>query len=647
MKKYIIMFIILLLPLNIYAATGSIKASSSSSNVTINNTFTVTVKVSSSGKLGSWQFGVSYDKSKLSLISGEPSVVQYGDGVISSKTYTYKFKAIAVGTATFNVENTKLVDWDSESVVATSGSTIKINIKKPVIINYSSDNNLKSLSIDGFEISPKFDQKSLEYTSLVTADTTKIKINGEVNDKKAKVSGLGEFDVKEGLNEFNVVVTAENGTSKTYVVKVTVPEKDPIVNKFKNGEFNILRKLPENLPTNFVASTIKFNEEEVACLKNDTLNLTLLYLRDSNNKEGFYIYDEVNNEVSFYNEVGSNDFKIYLTNKEINIKNLIKEEITINDEKVFGYRLTKDSNNYVISGTNISTGKNELYLYDSVNKIISLFSQKDFENLNNSNKLYMYVSIGLGICVVILLLALILINNSKNKLTKVFMQKQEEMVNQINKEKENNANKKNKRRKSKEDKDLDNDESNELIFYGGNETMSIHSETQVVDFRGELPEKKENASVFSESFPYISKLGSSLGNLRYFDRSDNTIDYRIFVEGFPVFGTDSRGQIGVEVGGETNGSVQVNIQTSLNTIQVPIPSDEEVELASTNEIIQQLEAKGADSNKIGSVIVGYTWQNVKETNRVVDLLPEWYVKYEDNWYSANDLLEKLPGLEAN
>ena len=462
MKKYIIMFIMLLLPLNIYAATGSIKASSSSSNVTINNTFTVTVKVSSSGKLGSWQFGVSYDKSKLSLISGEPSVVQYGDGVISSKTYTYKFKAIAVGTATFNVENTKLVDWDSESVVATSGSTIKINIKKPVIINYSSDNNLKSLSIDGFEISPKFDQKSLEYTSLVTADTTKIKINGEVNDKNAKVSGLGEFDVKEGLNEFNVVVTAENGTSKTYVVKVTVPEKDPIVNKFKNGEFNILRKLPEDLPTNFVASTIKFNEEEVACLKNDTLNLTLLYLRDSNNKEGFYIYDEVNNEVSYYNEVGSNDFKIYLTNKEINIKNLIKEEITINDEKVFGYRLTKDSNNYVISGTNISTGKNELYLYDSVNKIISLFSQKDFENLNNSNKLYMYVSIGLGICVVILLLALILINNSKNKLTRVFMQKQEEMVNQINKEKENNANKKNKRRKTKEDKNLDTDESDEL-----------------------------------------------------------------------------------------------------------------------------------------------------------------------------------------
>ena len=65
--------------------------------------------------------------------------------------------------------------------------------------------------------------------------------------------------------------------------------------------------------------------------------------------------------------------------------------------------------------------------------------------------------------------------------------------------------------------------------------MSIHSETQVVDFRGELPEKKKMLVYFLK-VSYISKLGSSLGNLRYFDRSDNTIDYRIFVEGFPVLG---------------------------------------------------------------------------------------------------------------
>ena len=441
MKKYLLILIMLLIPLNIYAATGSIKISSSSSNVTINNTFTVTVKVSSSGKLGSWQFGISYDKSKLSLLSGEPSVVAYGDGTYSSKSYTYKFKAIAKGSATVNLDNPKLVDWDTESVVSTSSSSIKVNIKEPVIINYSSDNDLKSLSIDGFELSPKFDKKTLEYTSLVNADTTKIKINGEVNDKTAKVSGLGEFEVKEGLNEFNIVVTAENGTTKTYVVKVTVPEKDPIMYSFKNGEYNILRKLPENIPTNFVSSSVKFNEEEVPGLKNDTLDLVLIYLRDKNNKEGFYIYSESNNEVVYYNEVGSNDFKIYLTGKEITIKNLEKKEITVNDEKVIGYRLTKDSNNYLLAGRNISTGKDELYVYDTINKTISVFNENDYNNLVNSNKLYLYVSIGLGVCVFILLLALILVNSSKNKLAKVFIQKQEELVKKYNISKEEKENK--------------------------------------------------------------------------------------------------------------------------------------------------------------------------------------------------------------
>jgi regulatory protein YycH of two-component signal transduction system YycFG len=190
-----------------------------------------------------------------------------------------------------------------------------------------------------------------------------------------------------------------------------------------------------------------------------------------------------------------------------------------------------------------------------------------------------------------------------------------------------------------------NNESNELLFYDGNETMTIHSESQIVDFRGEIVQENKEGNIFSQSFPYISKLGNSLGNMRYFDREKNQIDYRIFVEGFPVFGSDSKGKIGIEVS-DDRVNTQVKIQTSLNTIQVPIPSDEEVELPSTETIIQNLVDKGANKEKMESLIVGYTWQNIKETNRVVDLLPDWYVKYQDNWYSVNELLELLPGMEA-
>ncbi|MGG5304854.1 hypothetical protein IGK16_002477 [Enterococcus pernyi] len=190
-----------------------------------------------------------------------------------------------------------------------------------------------------------------------------------------------------------------------------------------------------------------------------------------------------------------------------------------------------------------------------------------------------------------------------------------------------------------------NDESTELIFYDGNETMTIHSENQIVDFRGDLPTIDEPNNIFTDSFPYVSKLGGALGNVRYFDRNKNTIDYRIFVEGFPVFGSDSKGKVGIEIGNEQVNN-QVSIQTSLNTIQVPIPSDEEVELPSTDDVYQELVDNGAEESKIELIIVGYTWQNIEETNRVVDLFPEWYVKYQGEWYSANELLTKLPEKEV-
>ena len=209
MKKIIVLLILSILPITVNAS--SIKASVSSTKVTLNNTVNVTVKVSSSDSdtLGSWKFNISYDKSKLSLLSGDTSVASFGDGTYKTKSYTYKFKAIAVGNASFSVDNPEVVDWTSENRSKLSPSSLSLTIKEPVIINYSSDNNLKSLKIDGFEISPEFNKSTLNYSATVTPNTTKIKISAETNDSKAKVSGTGEKEVKEGTNSFDIEVTAE------------------------------------------------------------------------------------------------------------------------------------------------------------------------------------------------------------------------------------------------------------------------------------------------------------------------------------------------------------------------------------------------------------------------------------------------------
>lgn len=460
MKK-ILLFILLLIPFNVFAATGSIKASTSSTKVTLNNTFTVKVTVSSTDTLGSWEYNLNYDKSKLSIQSGQTdlTVREWArEGNSKSKTYTYKFKAIATGNANITIDNAKIGDWDTVQYIKVTTSNLSISIKEPVIINYSSDNNLKALSIDGFEISPEFSKSNLAYNATVDSNTTKIKINATSSDNKAKVSGTGEFEVSEGSNSFSIVVTAENGTTKTYTLNVVVPEKDPIKHVFRvdNGnidkkapknaqitygykteEFSILRKLPESLPFNFTSSTIKFGEEEVPVMQNEKLNLTLLYLRNKDNKDAFYIYNKENDSVTLYNEVVNNELHIYLEEPTKSIDNLIPVKVKINGEELNAYQIREKSKDYIVYGTNIVTGEKAFYVYDKDNQTISLFNSEDLDYIYKDISFYKmicYVLVGLLFLSIIII---ILINKSKRKLNK--------MVNKMIEEKETSI----KQKKSK------------------------------------------------------------------------------------------------------------------------------------------------------------------------------------------------------
>ena len=60
--------------------------------------------------------------------------------------------------------------------------------------------------------------------------TEKIKINASLADSSATVAGTGEKTVSPGLNTFEVTVTAENGSKKTYKIVVTRPDNRETIN---------------------------------------------------------------------------------------------------------------------------------------------------------------------------------------------------------------------------------------------------------------------------------------------------------------------------------------------------------------------------------------------------------------------------------
>ena len=112
-----------------------------------------------------------------------------------------------------------------------------------IIVNKlaSSDSTLKSILLSDGDLVPEFDSDTLIYDVLVPEELETITINGIPNDNLAKVSGNGSFNVIDKVTEFPIYVTAEDGTSRLYKVRVTrdIKSTSKLSNLIvQNGELN-------------------------------------------------------------------------------------------------------------------------------------------------------------------------------------------------------------------------------------------------------------------------------------------------------------------------------------------------------------------------------------------------------------------------
>lgn len=152
-----------------------------------------------------------------------------------------------------------------------------------------------------------------------------------------------------------------------------------------------------------------------------------------------------------------------------------------------------------------------------------------------------------------------------------------------------------------------NDESVDTYYYEGGQNMTVLQDQQQVKFET-TTDGSDEMDLAMLSADYIIRLGNNFGTIRYFDQQDKHLDYRVFVEGYPVFSTGGQGVISVAFSesGQT-GSREMTISASLNAIQVPIPSETEIELPSSLSVKNDLIAAGADPELLQQIIVGYQW----------------------------------------
>ncbi len=102
------------------------------------------------------------------------------------------------------------------------------------------NNNLKSLSIDSYNISPSFDSDVLTYEVWIPAVVNKLKINATAESSKATVTGSGEIELVNDDTDITITVTAETGDEKKYVISINrVNDNTPAEEVLKSANLNV------------------------------------------------------------------------------------------------------------------------------------------------------------------------------------------------------------------------------------------------------------------------------------------------------------------------------------------------------------------------------------------------------------------------
>ena len=244
MKKvifYLATVFSLLLPVNLLALSGDVSISCNMTSAKPGQSVKCSVSGNSDGQISmifaniSANGSISIDKFRaeriwdvktewpnLSLSSNDkkPGVFEIG---------TVYLKANSAGTGNFIMSGITFTG-DSGETVSVANKSVSISVisdnpvptptpePEPAPIVKSNDSSLKSLTISSGSID--FVPSTLEYNLEVSSSVSTIQIQAVPNDTKATVKLPDKLSLETGLNTFEIIVTAEDGSTTTYKINV-------------------------------------------------------------------------------------------------------------------------------------------------------------------------------------------------------------------------------------------------------------------------------------------------------------------------------------------------------------------------------------------------------------------------------------------
>lgn len=319
MKKrllFLILLISFLFPIKSLALSGNVTFSCNSTTVNVNDEIRckivgysdlqvseVFANLSADGNIRIknfkaeriWDIRSEWPNLSLYSTTKNPGNFEIGTVYLTAKTAgTGTFYMTGI---TFNGEDGSTISVASKSVSVTIKGTTPVPTPDPTPeptpeppVVKSSDSKLKSLTVSIGKID--FNPSVTEYNIEVGSNINTIRFEAVPNDTKATVKLPDSLSLKEGANQFLIVVTAEDSSTTTYTINVNKLEKilsdNALLSSLKINGYDI--KFSKDV-FEYNLGTIKSNKLDINAISDDEKSTVVVLGNDNIGKDDTVIIE--------------------------------------------------------------------------------------------------------------------------------------------------------------------------------------------------------------------------------------------------------------------------------------------------------------------------------------------------------------------
>ncbi len=406
-----------------------ISVSAGQGSVSVGKTVAFSITVPSGSE--AWTYSVSWS-GNLTLESGDTAPMGFeGD----NRTNQLVFRANSTGTGTVSISAGSYciagVDYDasgsaSVSIVSASEPDDSEPDYTPSTPGKSSNNALSSLTVSAGTLTPAFDPAVTEYTLSLPQGTEKLTLTATPSDSNATVQGDGELTLQEGENTLPLVVTAENGDTKTYTVTAKVAQAPTLFLDYNGQRLGVVKDVSQvTPPAGFApAEPITYSGDTLPIWTDVSGKRTLVYLMDEKTSaQGFYLFSQTTGVQSPYLPILCGSVTYIYTDipKELSsVPGLTPATVKAFGQTLNGWTYNDASlKDFCVLYLMDDAGSYGYYTYDSREETLQRFSGAVFtDDAGQSLRvpmLYVYIAGGAALVLLILLIVFASVAGSRGR----------------------------------------------------------------------------------------------------------------------------------------------------------------------------------------------------------------------------------------